>query len=188
MKSGVHTSLYPNFHHQIVRTSFNLNISYPPPYLRLIRDYNKADSEKIRKALDLVNWERLFSNKDINTQVSIFNETILNVFSNYVPNKYITIDDKDPVWMNETIKLKIKAKDNMYKKYIQNGRFESDFVLLETLITELNELVSTTKALYYENIGKKLNDPLLQAKTYWSILKNILQRQKNSSNSISFGR
>ena len=106
----------------------------------------------------MVNWERLFSKKDINTQVSILNETILNVFSNYVPNKYITIDDKDPVWMNETIKLKIKAKDNMYKKYIQNGRFESDFVLLETLTTELNELVSTTKP---------LNDPLLQAKTYW---------------------
>ena len=103
----------------------------------------------------MVNWERLFSK----------NETILNVFSNYVPNKYITIDDKDPVWMNETIKLKIKAKDNIYKKYIQNGRFESDFVLLEILIIELNELVSTTKALYDDNIGKKLNDPLLQAKT-----------------------
>ena len=80
--------------------------------------------------------------------------------------------------MNETIKLKIKAKDNMYKKYIQNGRFESDFVLLETLITELNELVSTTKALYYENIGKKLNDPLLQAKTYWSILKTFYNGKK----------
>ena len=35
---------------------------------------------------------------------------MLNVFINYVPNKYITIDDKDPVWMNETIKSKIKAK------------------------------------------------------------------------------
>ena len=60
-------------------------------------DYKKADFEKIRKALDLVNWERLFSKKDVNTQVAILNETILNVFSNYVANKYITIDDKDPV-------------------------------------------------------------------------------------------
>ena len=78
---------------------------------------------------------RLFSNKDINTQVSILNEAILNIFSDSVPSKYITIDDKDPIWMNETVKLKIKAKENMYKKYIQNGKFESDFVLLETLIT-----------------------------------------------------
>ena len=166
VNSGVHASLHPNCHHQVVHTSFNLNISYPPPYQRLIWDYKKADSVKIRKALDLINWERLFNNKNINEQVSILNETILNVFSNYVPNKYITVDDKDPVWMNETIKLKIKAKDNMYNKYLQNGRFESDFVLLETLITELNELIVTTKALYYENLGKKLNNPLVQAKTY----------------------
>ena len=80
--------------------------------------------------------------------------------------------------MSETIELKIKAKDIMYKKYIQNGRFESDFVLLETLITEFNELVSTTKALYYENLGKNLNNPLLQTKTYWSILKTFYNGKK----------
>ena len=71
-----------------------------------------------------------------------------------MPNKYITIDDKDPVWMSETVKLKIKTKNNMYNKYIQNGRFESDFLLLETLITELNELMNTTKALHYQNLSQ----------------------------------
>ena len=47
-------------------------------------------------------------------QVAAFNETILNVFRNYVPNKYITIDDKDPAWMNENIKTKIKEKKNTF--------------------------------------------------------------------------
>ena len=135
VNSGVHASLHPNCHHQIVHTKFNLNISYPPLYRRLIWDYKKADSEKLRKDLDLVNWERLFNKKDIGAQVAVFNETILNAFLNYVPNKYITIYDKDSVWMNETIKLKIKAKNNMYNKYIQSGRFESAFLLLEILIT-----------------------------------------------------
>ena len=55
----------------------------------------------------------------------------------------------------------------MYNKYTQSGRFESDFLFLEILITELNELIDTTKALYYENLRKKLNNPLLLAKTYW---------------------
>ena len=79
-------------------------MTYRPPCKRLIWDNKKADSEKIRKALNWVNWERLFNNKDVNTQVLILNETVLNVFSNFIPNKYITIDNKDPVWMNETIK------------------------------------------------------------------------------------
>ena len=96
---------------------------------------------------------------------------MLNVFRNYAPNKYITIDDKDPVWVNENIKTKIKEKNIFYQKYIENGRLESDFILLEKLITELNDLIFSTKTLYYENLAKKLNNPLLQTKTYWSILK-----------------
>ena len=49
------------------------------------------------------------------------------------------------------------------KSHIQNGRFESDFVLLETLITESNELIFSAEDMYYENLVKKLNNLLLQA-------------------------
>ena len=178
VNSGVHSSLHPNCHHQIVYSTFNLNVYYPPPYQRLVWDYKKADEKSIRKALDSVNWERLFDSKDIESQVITLNETILNVFRNYVPNKYITIDDKDPVWMNETIKSKIKTKNKLYKQYIKNGRFESDFVFIENLITEINDLITLTKELYYEKLAKKLNDPFLQAKTYWSILKTFYNDKK----------
>ena len=120
-----------------------------------------------------MNWERLFGSKDINLQVTAPNETILNVFRNYVPNRYITIDDKDLAWMNEIIKSKIKTKNLLFKQYIQNGRLKSDFVFLETLITDINELISATKNLYYENLEKKLTNLLLLAKTYWSIIKTF---------------
>ena len=106
------------------------------------------------------------------------NETILNVFRNYVPNKYITIDDKDPVWMNETIKLKIKARNKLYKQCVENGRFESDFIIIEALITEINDLITSAKDLYYNNLAKRLNNPSLQAKTYWSILKTFYNDKK----------
>ena len=72
--------------------------------------------------------------------------------------------------MNVNIKTKIKEKNTLYQKYIENGRLESDFILLERLITELNDLIFSTETLYYENLAKKLNNLLLQAKTYWSIL------------------
>ena len=114
--------------------------------------------------------------------------TILNVFRNYVPNKYITIDDKDPVWMSDTIKSKIKTRNKLYKQYIENGRFESDFMMIETLITEINYLITSTKDLYYNNLAKRLNNPFLQAKTYWSILKTFYNDKKNSHNSTSFDR
>ena len=48
----------------------------------------------------------------------------------------------------------------------------------ESLIAELNELISYKKILHYENLAKNLNNPLLQAKTYWSILKSISNDRK----------
>ena len=123
-------------------------------------------------------WKRLFYQKVINAQVTAFNETILNVFRNYVPNKYITIDDKNSVWMNKNITTKTKEKNTLYQKYIENGRFESDFILLEKLITELNDLTFSTKTLYYENLAKKVNNLLLQTKAYWSILKTFYNDKK----------
>ena len=140
--------------------------------------FKKADSKNIRKTLDSVNCARLFDRKYINLQVTALNETILNIFRNYVPNKYITMDDKDPVWMNEIIKSKMKTKNLFFRKYIQDGRLESDFVFLETLITEINELISSTKKLYCENLAKKLNNSLLQAKAYWSIIKTFYNEKE----------
>ena len=79
--------------------------------------------------------------------------------------------------MNDTVKSKI-AKNLLFKQYIKNGRFESGFMFLETIANERNELISSTKALYYDNLAKKLNNPLLQAKTYWSILKTFYNDKK----------
>ena len=72
VNSGVYASLHPNCHHEIVYSSFNLNISYQ----RLVWDYKKTDSKSIRKALDSVNWQGLFHQLDINAQVATFKETI----------------------------------------------------------------------------------------------------------------
>ena len=39
----------------------------------------------------------------------------MNIFTNYISNKYITIDDKNPPWMKETIKDEIKLKKSLRK-------------------------------------------------------------------------
>ena len=51
-------------------------------------------------------------------------------------------------------------------------------MFIESLTAELNDLISYTKDLYYENLAKKLNNLLLQAKTYWQILKSFYNDRK----------
>ena len=44
-----------------------------------------------------MNWDRLLDNEIFDSQVLILNEIILNILRNFLSNKYITFDDKDPV-------------------------------------------------------------------------------------------
>ena len=64
MKSGVHSSLHKNCHHQITFAKFNLKFHYPSPYEREVWHYQKANSENIRKAINEFPWERRFSNSE----------------------------------------------------------------------------------------------------------------------------
>ena len=112
---STNTSLNSKCHHQITHCKLNLSIEYPPPYERLVWDYRKANIKNIQKSIKSLNWDTLFHNKTVNKQVSIFNETIMNIFSNFVPNKLVTFDDSNPPWMNDFIKNKIKWKHQIYK-------------------------------------------------------------------------
>ena len=110
VESGVHPSLHPNCHHQIVFAKFNLQIYYPPPYPREIWHYKQANTELIRQTITDFNWDRAFLNTNVNEKVSIFSNAILNILSNFLPHETIVCDDKDPPWFNRAIKSLIQAK------------------------------------------------------------------------------
>ena len=107
MHSGVHPSLHPNCHHQIVFAKFNLTIFYPPPYKRLVWHYQQANTDLIKRAVELFDWEKSF-NLEMNKQVSVFNETIRNIFENFIPHETITCNEKNPPFMNKQIKTSRK--------------------------------------------------------------------------------
>ena len=47
----------------------------------------------------------------------LFNKTIKNIISNYIPHETVTFDDRDPPWINKNVKQLILEKNEMYKKY-----------------------------------------------------------------------
>ena len=64
-----------------------------------------------------MDWGFLFSNKTVNQRVVIFNQTVMNVSSNFVPNKFATFIDRDPVWMASNIKDKINYLNVLFRAY-----------------------------------------------------------------------
>ena len=49
-------------------------------------------------------WEKAFSNIDIDKMVSIFKEAIINTLYNFISHETVLFDDRDLPWMNKEIK------------------------------------------------------------------------------------
>ena len=102
----------------------------------------------------------------------------MNVFSNFIPNKLVTFNDKDPPWMSEYLKKKIKWRNKIYAEYL-NGKNESvDYITLKNVIAEVSELICKSKDDYHKQLARKLTNPKTSSKTYWSILKTFYNGSK----------
>ena len=110
--------------------------------------------------------------------MNLLNDIILNAFTNFVPNKVITCDDRDLPWINDNIKNKIKWKSRMYKNYKRNGKKTEDYELLTKAVSDVSQLIVKSKDEYYYRLGKRLNDPNTNAKSYWTILKTFYNKRK----------
>ena len=117
-------------------------------------------------------------NKNIHDQLKLFNETIVNIVSVYIPNKFIICNDKYPPWLNDHIKCLINLKNEIFKKYLKDGRTDSVYENLQNITLDLTEAVRSSKNVYYERLPNKLNDPNTSAKAYWSIIKTIFNDKK----------
>ena len=116
-ESGVHPSLHPNSYQQVIFAKFNLEILFPPPYFRDVWHYQDANTDLIRRAIDMFDWDRAFVNTNVNEKVFILNKTVLDILSNFIPQETVTVDDNDPLWFTKKIKNLIQEKKNLYKSH-----------------------------------------------------------------------
>ena len=75
----------------------------------------------------------------------MLNSIILNIFTSYVSNKVITIDDKDPPWMTDFIKLKIEGQSSIYRTFQNSSKNLAQYNILQLAITEVSDLIYEKK-------------------------------------------
>ena len=56
----------------------------------MVWDYRNTNVEAINSAIESFNWENDFAGKDIHALAGLFNETLLNIFSYFIPNKKLS--------------------------------------------------------------------------------------------------
>ena len=155
MDAGVHPSLHSKCYHQVIYAKHNSQIEYPPPYTREVWDYDKAQFDLINKAIKNFDWNKIFMIK--------LTFLILNIFQNFIPNKAISWDDKEPPWVNEEVRLLIKQKTLMFRTQRKYSDF--DISILNKLSEDLLNAITNSKLAYFRRIASKLNDPNSAPKT-----------------------
>ena len=179
LNSGVRSSLDSAVKHQIVYCKMNFKIPPLPKYVRKIWHFNRANEKLISRAVSEFPWETLLRRyHDPNQQVNFFNETILNIMSNFVPNEVRTVRPQEPEWLNRNIKKMLKKQNMIFKKYKRNGYKDEDKANLELVKKDCQEAIELAKDRYLKNLGAKLADPTTGPKSYWKILNKFLNKCK----------
>ena len=179
LDSGIFPSLHPRCHHQIIFCKLNFQIPFAPSYKRIIWDFSRANPVLIRRAVDMVDWDGCFEGLDVDGRVTFLTSTITNIMSNFVPNKVITIRNKDAVWMTAEIKIALHEKSKIYEHYVKNGRRKEDLKILHEHQSRCRRAVRDAKKSYFSRLANNLTDPNLGSKKYWSILNQFLHKRKS---------
>ena len=97
--------------------------------------------------------------------------------SNFIPNEIVTIDDRDPPWINNKIKSLIKNKNEYFKNCVKPNNSESvrHFEKMQDTFRTSTEI---SKQTYYFKLSRKLAVNETDPKCYWSVLKNFLSNEK----------
>ena len=100
------------------------------------------------------------------------------MFSNFVPNKIIAINERDPPWMSKFINSKIHWCNRIYKKIHESFRIAAEYDILQQAIAEVSEIIYKKKIDNYSLLTKKLSDSATSSKSCWSILKTFYDGKK----------
>ena len=177
---SVKPSLDSRCHHLINHIELNTDNPEPPPFYRKVWHYGRANKEAIQAAVNSVNWINRLNELSYSPdkQLDFLDETLLNIFSNFIPSKTIRVKPQDPPWYNNNIRDAYKRYNRLFRRYKKRGYPAPMKTEVETRKKIYTDLVSLTKENYLKTQGLKLCDQDTSVKTYWSILKNFTNPRK----------
>ena len=163
------------------KCTVNFSVPCPPPYQRKIWKYDKANVPSIKNRLGSTDWDGLFAGKCVDDMVSILTDTLLGIMSDNIPNKIITVNDKDAPWVTPEVKCAIKRNHRVFNRWKSRGRPEGGRDLVQQTQLETNSVIDQAKKTYIEDLSEKLCNPKSNNNIFWSAYKKLLNNKKQSN-------
>ena len=181
LSSEIHPSLHTTCHHQVNFVKLHLKCPPPPPFVRRVWHYDRANPSLIQRAISDYNWvEELGRASNPDQQVELFDNVILNVAKNVIPFDDKIFKPKDPPWITQSSKLLYNTYRRKYKRFIKKGCPADEKPHIDELKNEYSNLIETEKEKYMSSLGEAVSNPQTGPKKYWSAMKNLLKKNITS--------
>ena len=92
----------------------------------------------------------------------------------------IKCDYRQPPWMTDSIKNKLKKRAKLTKKHFKCSKKESDLIQITALSNECTKTILEAKEKYIRHLSQKLSDSSTEPKTYWKTINHFINNEKTS--------
>ena len=176
---GVDVMIFEKCHHNIIYGKTNIRAPLPPVYIREVWDYSKVNIENTNKAISNFNWNNAFENLSVDEKVDLLNETLVNIYRNYIHNKKIKCDYIQLPWMTDNIKKSLEERSKLTKIFYKNGQRNTDREKVLEKATECTKEILEAKKNYILKMSKTLEDSHTAPKACWTMLNRLIYNKKN---------
>ena len=109
----------------------------------------------IMKSIEMFKWREHLDNIGCpNEQVKLLNEVLLNIYSNFIPNRVQTIRPRQAPWITPTVKNFLRNKSRAYKSFVRNGQPDDKRAGIQKMIAEGSKMIEDAKRDYFLKAGK----------------------------------
>ena len=88
-------------------------------------------------------------NMNVNGMVHLFDRTIKNISRNLIPHEAVICDDRDPPWINSSIRRLIHDKNETYKRFKRSNNNNQYFESFQSLQNLLGVCIEASKERCY---------------------------------------
>jgi len=164
-------------------TFCKLAISLPKdkPYKRTVWDFNNIDIIGLTQSLTTAPWDTAYElYDDIDDIEHYWTSLFLDTAKQYIPTRTITVHPHNKPWITKTLRLLIKKKNRLWRRFKKSQRPEHLDVYRRVRNQTVRELTKA-KTHYFNSLIPTLQNPEQNPKKWWSLTKSLLNNKIQTS-------
>ena len=94
---------------------YNLIKEHTTSFKRKVWLYDRGDYDSLRKETSNTNWDDIV-NEDLDIYATNLSNHIISLAEKNIPNKYVTVRNAEPMWLNSRLRRMIRQRKRLFNK------------------------------------------------------------------------